>query len=500
MKKDRPNNTTRDSFENVAFAELATGWLERLIQKADHKEASRIIKSLRNHNRNLVSSSNLHQFELDVLDATFRVKTTSDESFHSAQRLLNFAIKQLGRMQKSDKRDIILASAYNVFGYLLRVQGKYYGARSMYQKALPIWRKLRLDEEQATTLNNLSFTLAEIGVYPIAQNMAFDALELRQKLHNFSITPLVLNTLAHIAVRENKPDVAVRYVGHALKRNLQIPNLRARGLTLIVGSEAHRRRMKSREHNDVDRLEDLQTALAYAQEACEIFSNNIIEPGRHVEALIELGCVYRDYAKYSRQGFKVTTKSKLYGTKSEESLVLAAKIAKREKIIFRAVDALVNLAWLKYYLRENVDNVLSKALAQIPSKFLKIHNRGVSLKDMDTLVVPYQTLLGKAHALKGQLHFSLFNDRKITSEIKKNNLDLAVQFHALALQYNSMVSQAVILPVRRTQERIYKNVRRLNQSELLIVLKTLDRFEHDHQIRGGCEMRKFLAWNGLIDD
>ncbi len=499
MRKSQKEDPLQNSFNAVSDAELTTGWLKRLIQKAEYDEAARVVKLLRNQNKSLVAFSNLHQIELDVWDAMLRTRTASDEDFHSAQVLLNGAIRKLEKMLTGTKRNIVLGRAYNNLGYLLRVQGKFYGACNAYRKALLIWRDLKLDEEQATTLNNLAFALAEVGVFNMAQNMALDARGLRRKLNNFSIIPLNLNTLAHIAVRENKPELAIKYVNDALKRSRQIPNLRARGLTLIVGAEAHRRRLRSRDMEDGGGYKDLEMALAYAEEACQIFSKKVKEPERYVEALIEKGCAYREFAKYSRTGFKVTAQVRAYGKKSESAFRKAVQIAKREKITYRAVDALVNLAWLKYYLRENVDTVLAEAFAEIPDAYLKIHAKKSSLKDMETYIVPYLIQLGKAHALKGQMHFGLFNNKKNMQEDRCNNLVQAIKSHALALQYNTMVSEAVIMQMRNTQERIYENVRKLNTFENSIVVKSLGEFEKEHRIKGECEMREFLVWNGLID-
>ena len=67
-------------------------------------------------------------------------------------------------------------------------------------------------------------------------------------------------------------------------RSRQIPNPRARGLTLIVGAEAHRRRLRSRDVEDGGGYKDLEMALAYAEEACEIFSKKVKEPERYVVA------------------------------------------------------------------------------------------------------------------------------------------------------------------------------------------------------------------------
>lgn len=499
MKKHQAKNSIKDHFSAVVDAELATGWFKRLIQKADYKEAARVAALLRNQNKSLVTRSVLHQIELDIWDAMLRTRTASDDDFRFAQNLLDSAIRKLEKMPLDTKRNIVLGRAYNNLGYLLRVQGKFYGACTAYRRALPIWRDLRLDEEQATTLNNLAFALAEVGSFNVAQNMARDAHELRRKLNNFSLVSLNLNTLAHIAVRENKPEIAIKYVDEALRRSTQIPNERARGLTLIVGSEAHRRRLRSRDIDGARSFKDLNKALGYSQEALNIFSKSIKEPERQVEALIELGCTYRDFAKYSRKGFEVTKETKDYGKKAEQALRRAATIARREKITYRAVDALVNLAWLKYYLRQNIEDILEEAFAEVPDFYVTIHKKKGFNNSMDNLVVPYLIQMGKAYTLKGQMYFSLFNDKNKERDEREQKLKDAIKSHALALQYNAMVGEAVIMQMRNTHERIYGNIRKLNQEELSIVTSALDGFEKEHRIVGQCAMRKFLVLHGLIN-
>lgn len=500
MKKKLAGIFSQNHFGVTVDAEFATGWFKFLVQNADYKEANRVGELLRSQNKSIVGNSRLHKIELDVWDALLRTQTASDEDLHFAQNRLVLAIRELKRMGSGIKRNIVLGYAYNNLGYLLRVQGKYYGACTAYRNALPIWRELKLDEGQAITLNNFAFALAEVGVFNVAQNLALDAYELRQKLNNLFLVSLSLNTLAHIAVRENKPDLAIRYINEALKRSEQIPNLRAHGLTLIVGSEAYRRRLRTREARKTRNRKDLEIALDFSQEACSIFTKIIKEPERRVEALIELGCTYRDFAKYSRRGFEVTKETEDYGKKAEKALRQAARIAKQEKITYRAVDALVNLAWLKYYLRQNVEEVLAEALVDIPESYVSIHRKRNLKADMNNHIVPYLIQLGKAYTLKGQMHFSLFNDKSREKGEREKNLSQAIRFHAKALEYIVMVGPAVTMQMRNTHDRIYRNIRKLNPKEVSIVLHALDSVEKEYQMNDRCEMRNFLVSHGLIED
>jgi tetratricopeptide (TPR) repeat protein len=217
---------------------------------------------------------------------------------------------------------------------------------------------------------------------------------------------------------------------------------------------------------------------------------------RVVEALIELGCAYRDLAKVirgplrrdqERDTSRITETVKENARKGQQALRRAADIAKNRGIVGRQIDALVNLAWLHYYVLEDEQalSILQEAQELIPQEFY-ITERGRPQIDRGETVVPTLMQLGKIALLCGQIRFNEYQRRKDSS-----SLEQAIEHYVLSLEYDSLASDQVFRDMRRGMDRIYERLSTLSPQELADVGKMVGNIEEKYNLRKS-RMQQFL--------
>ena len=74
-----------------------------------------------------------------------------------------------------------------------------------------------------------------------------------------------------------------------------------------------------------------------------------IEPSRRIEALIELGCGYRDWMKLRRRYQSDRDSVERLAQDSRNALEGAERLADKHNLLDLRLDALINEAWLDYY-------------------------------------------------------------------------------------------------------------------------------------------------------
>jgi tetratricopeptide (TPR) repeat protein len=428
-------------------------------------------------------------------------------SLETIEQTLQSAVKELERLPVTWRRCAALARAHNNLGYLYRMQGRHGGAIGAYAAAIPLWRAVKIEAEHANTLNNLAFARAEVGDFGTGRRQAEDALELRQKAGARLQIGLSLNTLAHIAIRSELYITARYHAGRALELLKAAQDARGCGLALTALAEAKRRFASEGPCPDEEADQLLEEAVAHAQEATDILEL-IKEPSRQVEALIELGCAYRDrmklWRRYRKEGVEELAQ------KGVTALQRAGKLAADQGITYRQADALINEAWLHYYLEgyykfvverpdkakeevKEIDRCLrdvpghEQRPGMIPPQYF-ITKHGVPELDRERLIVPMLAQLGKAHLLWGQVAFNRFTDGE-TGALPK-----AIEYYTLSLAYDDMVSPAQFRDKRRGKDRIYERLKKLNPDEWQTVYKAVNDTEETYRL-GRSEMRRFLEDN-----
>ena len=197
----------------AVLSDGAIRWVKRRIAAEQYEAAAELVTDVRRQGL-LRGGDELSLAELVVWDALAQLYGGLTPPAQVANNL-EPAVALLDEQPRSWRRDAVLARGYNNLGYALRVDGRYHGAIGAYIKALPLWRAVKIEAEQANTLNNLAFAHAEIGDFGPARRQAQDALELRRKSGSWPQIGLSLNTLAQIAIREGLFVTARRYAEQA---------------------------------------------------------------------------------------------------------------------------------------------------------------------------------------------------------------------------------------------------------------------------------------------
>ncbi|MBW7917809.1 MAG: ATP-binding protein [Anaerolineales bacterium] len=251
----------------------------------------------------------------------------------------------------------IYAMARRAHGYLRRVQGLMKDSVAEYQRAATILREIDLRIEMATTMNDMGFTQSELGEWHDARANVKHALKLRRELGPRIPVALSLNTLAAIDVREGQYLSAKENSERALSIFRAFLQERGIAMALTTLSEALRRLAGTTPLlSDEERIQWLREARDYALEANSLFRQSG-ETARQVEALIELGCACRDWIRWLKKSSRPGDSPERLFSESKEAFKKAADLAGKNGLTYRHVDALVNLAWLDYYLLDEKEPV-----------------------------------------------------------------------------------------------------------------------------------------------
>lgn len=365
----------------------------------------------------------------------------------------------------------IAALAYRVSGYLNRVKGFVPKSVEQYQKAATLLRELDLRIEMAMTLNDMGFAQAEMGEWNDGRANVRHALKTRRELGPRIPVALSLNTLAAIDVREGEAQYASarQNAERALSIFRAFSHERGIALALVTLAEATRRLSGTMPlSSDADRVKYLREARDYAREARDIFEKQG-ESSRQVEALIEIGTACRDWVRRLKESPQAGDDPARLTRDSREALQQAAQLA-GVNLIHRRVDALVNLAWLEYYLLEK-DEIVSEK-----SNIMKtIHTTETAFPSEDEMRKSPQIFgqKGKLFVLKGQLAFREFQQtrQKITKDMPEEivkSLKAMAENYAQALEFNKEFALDY-QGMRQAKNSIDSNLRSLNGAEMRVM-------------------------------
>ncbi len=460
-----------------ATVEMAIGGIRRvesLKRQTRFEEAVQLARRIRRACPDLLRGAGLLRFQLEILEA--ENLTYLGRNLEEAERALRDALWGIEEVHPASEferwhREVLLAETYNVLGYVYRNMGLFRRAAEAYGRATRRWRALEDEEEDdlrrqalraqhANTLNNLGWALGELGHFAQAAQVCEDALEMRVDLGPAAPVAFTLNTYGMVLTRDDKPHRARVLCGRALAvfRDLGYP--RGVGLASIALAEALRRMSAIPYlYTPDDTAELLRQATRHATEAVEIFgSPEVAERSRLVEALIERGCVYRQWAWLRPLYNSVEDPDpKELARRSEEDLRRAMEEA-GETFPYRRLDAHVNLAWLYYYIRdhEKAEKEAHAALDSVPADY----RLDSGPPDVERLAHTfYWFLQGKTYLLLGELMWRAFDARREMELLRKCGL-----YYTLALACDELYAPD-FRDLRRALYRIYQRVRKLNRQE-----------------------------------
>jgi len=384
----------------------------------------------------------------------------------------------------------LVARMYNWSGYGYTQLGRFSKASEVYGKALWYMRGAGFEAQRATTINNLSRTLSEMGRQR-ARRLCLDGLALRKEQGAEIPIAYSWNTLALIDNDWMRPDLAWIEAATALAYFRRTNDPRGLGLALNQLGEALRRLAYQTYKKQVlvtalpeDIFEEAERAL---QESIELFTTSPAagEIVRRIEAYIEMGCIQRDRIqiidreKYPEQIRRRQREALYYYNE-------AVKLAQETGLVRLELDAQVNIGWLLYYAGDlsaadgRAQEILTNRRLLPEDCFLR-EGQPPPSAERDDLYVYYQ--LSKLSHLRARIAMDRFLQRVkeiealYPTEVQKRrevvhedasakeHLKLAAEQYVLASAYSQLFSiRSVALSV--IWDTMYDYTKKFNRTEL----------------------------------
>lgn len=470
LREQAPQGHT-DRVQNLSLAEVradaAVRWVKRQIVAGEYDKAKLLVERLRGEARYLIADGGpLTQAELDIAEAAIHFY---QGNLIEAEHRLYEAQQRLGALEVSSETRIrhsaILGRLYNHWGYLRRVQGQFIAAAEMYWKALPHWRAVKMEAEQANTLTNLAFVLALRGEFDPACRHANDALKLRQGLGLAGAVSLALNTRAQIEIYAGDYRAAEEWAHRALAVAREVDFHRGEGLAALSLAACYRY-MSEPPCPAATRKSRLEKSLEYSHQAKEIFSQRLLEPERLGTAYYEEAIAHREFCRPPLiEGVDIEQ----HARQSESSFRQAMEISEKHKLWVLYLDAAMGLAWLYHYTgadeklrlhQAKVEQLIQEQFAQY-----QITPETSPIIQENTILAVFSQM-ARLHILKGVRALDRFAP---TQESQLHppypSLRQAAREFALALEYDALVAEN-FRDLRRALNLIHNRLKVLNVSEL----------------------------------
>lgn len=133
-----------------------------------------------------------------------------------------YALQAL-KLSNNTENDSGRADAYNRLGVAYDVSGDYDSAMIFYEKALPVYMKLKSQKGIGSAYNNMGLIAWNQGNYDKALGFLFDALQNFEAINNEKFMANVFNNIGLVYLENAKPALAIDYHKKALalylKRN-----------------------------------------------------------------------------------------------------------------------------------------------------------------------------------------------------------------------------------------------------------------------------------------
>ncbi|MCP4419792.1 MAG: ATP-binding protein [Chloroflexi bacterium] len=360
-----------------------------------------------------------------------------------------------------------IANCYTVLGYGLTILGDFRDAVTAYGVALKYLRQLPPTDQQATTLNNLSRALVEMGKKRSIR-VCNEGLQLRMNAGELLPIAGSYITLGQIMNELHKPREAIQYSATAFAIAAEIGDSRATGLSMVHIAEGLRRLVRedtSLTDTDVDEI--FRTAEQAIGQAQEIFmaSNARNETIRMIEINIETGCLYRDWMTRTEETAVPDIWNQRLG-RATYFLQTAVAGARELGLIRLEQDALVNLAWTHYFAHD--ENSLAQTMDSADALF------PVDVRLRPEQAPPraenyphfYFQQMSKMFSLNGRLAFDHYLAEQIpSSRTAQTHLKRAAEAYVLALGYAQLFSPRSSA-ITAVYDTLYDYLKQLDTTQL----------------------------------
>jgi tetratricopeptide (TPR) repeat protein len=238
----------------------------------------------------------------------------------------------------------------------------------------------------------------------------------------------------------------------------------------------------------------LREAEGYLNEAVEIFRPDgpVPEKPRLIEALIERGCLYRQWAWLRPLYEDEDPPQEELARRSERDLREAMELA-GDEFPYRYLDAHVDLAWLYYYIRQEdrAEQEAREALKKVPTEY----HFPLQTDPSQLPYTFYWFLMGKAYLLLGQVTERRFRSAKEKGRPKEEQQEFLRQvgeFYTIALACDEQFAQD-FRDIRRAIRTIYDRLRRFNLEEMRAVHRGIADAVQKYGLSVPIRMDKVLA-------
>lgn len=505
------NKEVIDGLErNVVQGVLALRGSARLWAQGRYQEALTEIRRLREQGRSILTKDgSVSEASRTVWEAYISIYLGGSERLRTARQLVNEVIEKMKAVLAEDaaaaiphsenwqwRTTAILAFAYRVRGFLKRNLGDMHGATQDYRQAAALWRTNNIVIELATSLNDLGFAMMEQGQWDDARAVATEALELRRSLGPRTLVGLSLNTLANIELREGQYQPAIAGAERALTLFRLLENESMVGLALNTLAEAKRRLSNELPSSQwQQKIDLLQAALHHARESLGIFLANGSQ-NRQIESQIEIGSTLRYLVRVLRERNILHYNTPRLIQEGVQALTTAADLA-GEELIYRRVDALVNLAWLGYVANDlhTMDDAIHRAEVVVPTEYWLNPATGRPDIEKDEAQALLWPQLGKLYALYGHRDFTSQPSPVLLGQPMLHNL---TRHYVLSIAYNTLFGKDY-RDLRRVKADIYANLKRLSAEQLREVAQATQKVEEEFNL-GESAFRQLLVRRALWFD
>lgn len=311
------------------------------------------------------------------------------------------------RRQQSSLRAFLiedaLAFAFYERGFFEKNTGKFGEAIDSYAQSIWYYRDLSFEANQARSLNDRAYALAQVGELDEAEMQAADALYLRRRLGLGYLIALSLNTSGIIAALSGKTATAVDQCRTALQIMRRLNQPAAQVMVLRAYGEALRREAGRLPEKVERQRKFLAAAIERSKECIDLARGVLRSPSELLsEVLDEYACACRDMLWFCRQHSDPdrcgNDQISRYLKEAEDHFQRALQaVPAGDAFAHHVVDTRINLAYLHYYngSANEARQWIEQAFEQIPES---VRDPRQHTKSSPKRTV-YMGYLSKAHSL-----------------------------------------------------------------------------------------------------
>lgn len=478
----------RAAWERIA-RDSAVRWVERLMRMGNHEKALEVAKRIWRQDRPPLKPTEDDPYYKAAIQIYWNEVSLylarSRKEIDIATKFLRASIEYLESYVPSDTYQSqnharLLGWADNVLGYASARLRNYNRAVAEYATAVRWLKRSEFQVMVADAEKNWAFVYAMLGRFGDARNLCKSALE-RYRCRGMKWgEAMTLNVLGWVEVEDDNPHRARKRCQDALSIFTELDDQRGIGLTSITLGRALRKLGSQDTYlftSDADDL--LEEAEDRLQSAIAIFPRVIDEPLREVEALAEMGRIYRDWAYvYRRRGKPDAPEVQKLEKQAEDCLHGAARTAQDLDFLVEETDAYADLAELCYNRQAYSEVVewVAQAEKLFPQECILTQRSPAPLEQCP--LPQYFLILGKCSLLRGDVSWEhaqqkeeAANDeteRIIRGQLSKESADLyrqAVEWWTIAFGYFEFYSPTATT-LSLTVEQIYRKLMALSPTQL----------------------------------